>query len=153
MRQDQAQPRQWLGQQQFHRAAIDFTGDGPRGPADGPDAEEDQHQWVNVADRQQIHRAIEHDTIAADDGPHDLARPLEENLLDVARRQSAQAGQRGEERRQFAEDACHHASPEKLKPTQQQRHDDEGYAAHRETTSAAASRSFGIPMIAVVDRV
>ena len=56
-----------LGEQQFHRAAIDFAGERAAGPADRPEAENDLHQRMDVADRERVHRPLEVYALAADD--------------------------------------------------------------------------------------
>src|SRR5262249_7187547 len=83
VRQHDPRAGHWLSEQQFHRAAVNLAGDGARGSSDGPDTQDDLGGGMGVADRQHGHGIIEWEAVAADDGADDLARPLEDDRLDV----------------------------------------------------------------------
>ena len=78
MRQDDAIARQRLGEKQFHRTLVDLAGDCPGRAAHRPDAEDRQHQRMDVADGQDIQRLPQVYRFAADDGLDQLSRPLEQ---------------------------------------------------------------------------
>src|SRR5205085_8086193 len=83
--QEDAKASERLGQQQLHRAAVKLSGHGAGGPADGPQTENGNDQWVDIADRQHVAQPENTDSLAPDQGPGDLAGPLEEEFLDIGR--------------------------------------------------------------------
>jgi hypothetical protein len=112
-------PGDGLGEEQLHGAAVDLAGDGPGGPADGPDAEDELHHRVDVADGQHVHGLVQHDSLAADDRPQHAAETLgEDELLHVLAGDLRQAGQADEERGDAAEDAFGDPRPQVLEQAQ-----------------------------------
>src|SRR5207253_1452927 len=98
----------------FHKAGPKISGSTRNsrvasGAADGPNAEDHQHQWMNVADGQHIDGAIEVDRLAAHDGLHQFAGALEHHLLDEVQRHTLR-----ERRHQFPTDAVGNLGPEAL---------------------------------------
>src|SRR5262249_41651673 len=74
--------------QQFHRAAVDFAGDGARCPTDRPGTQDEDCEGVNVADGDHVRGVIDADILASHDGLDDLPRSLKDHGAYVVDRQS-----------------------------------------------------------------
>ena len=143
--------RQRLGEEQFHRAAVDFAGDGARRPADRPDAEDRLHERVDVADGEHVHRLVELDRLAADERLNDLARPGEQDIGEVLQRVGLAAGQHAEERRDLADDALRDPAPTGPGTAAAASRRRTATAARRGAACAPASASCLGSVIAVID--
>src|SRR5262245_13583728 len=86
MSEDDARSRQRLGQQQLHRAAVDLAGNRPSGAPNGPQTEDDLHQGMDIADRQNILSFFKIELVAADDALNNPPGPFKDLLLEIFNR-------------------------------------------------------------------